>query len=62
MPKGGRWEVALDTSGYDGAGSPSQAGVVLTADEQPWQGQPWSVEVSVAALGALYLTPVAPAR
>ena len=62
VPKGGRWEVALDTSGYDGAGSPSQAGVVLTADEQPWQGQPWSVEVSVAALGALYLTPVAPAR
>ena len=59
LPKGGRWEVALDTCGYDGAGSPSQAGVVVTAQEWPWQGQPWSAEVHVAALGAVYLTPVA---
>ena len=61
LPKGGRWEVALDTCGYDGAGSPSQAGVVVTAQEWPWQGQPWSAEVHVAALGAVYLTPVAEA-
>ncbi|MGE9784249.1 1,4-alpha-glucan branching protein GlgB [Janibacter sp. G368] len=59
LPKGGRWEVALDTCGYDGAGSPSQAGVVVTAQEWPWQDQPWSAEVHVAALGAVYLTPVA---
>lgn len=58
LPKGGRWEVRLDTSGFDGAGSPSQSGVVLEAQGRPWQDQPWSVEVRVAALGAIYLTPV----
>ncbi|WP_338538463.1 1,4-alpha-glucan branching protein GlgB [Janibacter terrae] len=63
VPKGGRWVVGLDTSGYDAAGSPSQAGVVIEAQERPWQDQPWSLEVRVAALSAVYLTPAgAPTR
>ncbi|HIZ97102.1 MAG TPA: alpha amylase C-terminal domain-containing protein, partial [Candidatus Janibacter merdipullorum] len=57
LPRGGAWRVALDTSGYDAAGSPSQADTVLTAEEHPWQDQPWSAEVRVARLSALYLVP-----
>ncbi|MGO1165828.1 MAG: 1,4-alpha-glucan branching protein GlgB [Janibacter sp.] len=57
LPRGGAWRVALDSSGFDAAGSPSQAGVVLQAQEHPWQDQPWSVEVRVARLGAIYLVP-----
>lgn len=60
LPRAGRWEVRLDTSGYDAAGSPSQAGVTVETEEHPWQGQPWSARVRVAALGAVYLTPVSP--
>lgn len=57
LPRAGAWRVALDTSGFDAAGSPSQAGIGLTAEEHPWQGQPFSVEVRVARLSALYLVP-----
>ena len=57
LPHGGTWRVALDTSGFDAASSPSQAGVELTAEEHPWQGQPFSVEIRLARLSALYLVP-----
>ncbi|WKV16406.1 1,4-alpha-glucan branching protein GlgB [Janibacter limosus] len=57
VAEGGRWEVRLDTSGYDAAGSPSRAGLVLDAEPHARQDQPWSVEVHVAALSAVYLTP-----
>ena len=60
LPRPGRWEVRLDTSGFDAEGSPSQAGVVVEAQEQPWQDQRWSAEVRVAALTAVYLTPATP--
>jgi 1,4-alpha-glucan branching enzyme len=58
VPRGGDWKVILDTSGYDEFGTPSQAEVVLTAQEHGADGQPWSVEVRVAALSAVYLAPV----
>ncbi len=58
LPHGGDWQVALDTSGFDADGSPSQAGVVVTAQEHPHHGRSWSAEVHVAALSALYLVPV----
>ena len=48
-PRPGDWKVILDTSGYDEFGTPSQADVVVTAQEHGAQGQPWSVEVRVAA-------------
>ncbi len=57
VPRPGRWKVILDTSGYDEFGTPSQADVVLTAEEQPAGGQPWSVQVRLAAFDALYLAP-----
>ena len=58
VPRAGDWKVILDTSGYDELGTPSQAEVVLTAQEHGAHNQPYSVEVRVAALSAVYLAPV----
>jgi 1,4-alpha-glucan branching enzyme len=58
VPRPGRWTVALDTSGFDEQGTPSQAGVVVSAEPVPWNDQPWSVTVRVARLSTLYLAPV----
>ncbi|WP_051750390.1 1,4-alpha-glucan branching protein GlgB [Phycicoccus jejuensis] len=58
VPRSGDWEVVLDTSGYDEAGSPSQGGVVVSAEPTPWNDQPWSVTVRVARLSTVYLAPV----
>jgi len=58
LPRPGRWEVVLDTSGFDEIGTPSQAGVVLDAQAEPWNDQPYSVTVRVARLSAVYLVPV----
>jgi 1,4-alpha-glucan branching enzyme len=58
VPRPGQWRVILDTSGYDEFGTPSQADVVLESQDQPWDNQPCSVEVRVAALGAVWLAPV----
>jgi len=57
VPRAGRWEVVLDTSGFDEHSSPSQAGIVLEAAAMPWQDQPWSVPVRLAGLSTLYLVP-----
>ncbi|MGA8048294.1 MAG: 1,4-alpha-glucan branching protein GlgB [Dermatophilaceae bacterium] len=58
LPRGGRWRVALDTSGFDEFSSPSQADRILDAESEPWHGQPHSVTVRLAALSALYLVPI----
>ena len=58
LPRPGRWEVVLDTSGFDENSTPSQAGVVLDAQAEPWNDQPYSVTVRVARLSAVYLAPV----
>jgi len=60
LPRGGRWRVALDTSGYDEFSSPSQADRVLEAEEEPWQGQPFNVTIRLAAFSALFLVPDGP--
>ena len=57
FPGRAEWKVILDTSGYDEFSTPSQADVVLEAQEQPWDNQPYSVEVRVAALSAVWLAP-----
>ena len=57
VPRPGQWKVILDTSGYDEFSTPSQADVVLEAQEQPWDNQPYSVEVRVAALSTVWLAP-----
>ena len=57
LPRGGAWRVALDTSGYDEFGTASQADRVIEAEEVPWHGQPYSLDVRVAALSAIFLVP-----
>ncbi|MFN8097860.1 MAG: 1,4-alpha-glucan branching protein GlgB [Dermatophilaceae bacterium] len=57
LPYDGEWEIILDTSGYDEYGSVSQAGVVVTADQQPWDNQPYSATIFVQKLSAVYLAP-----
>jgi 1,4-alpha-glucan branching enzyme len=57
LPRGGRWRVALDSSGFDEFGSPSQADLILDAEEEPWHAQPYSVTVRLAALSALVIVP-----
>jgi 1,4-alpha-glucan branching enzyme len=58
VPRPGRWEVLLDTSGFDELSSPSQAGIVHEAEALPWHDQQWSVTVRVARLSTLYLAPL----
>jgi 1,4-alpha-glucan branching enzyme len=58
VPRGGQWRVLLDTSGYDEYGTASQAGVVLDAQPGPVDGQPYYVDIRVAALSAVYLEPL----
>ncbi len=62
LPRDGGWEIILDTSGYDDVGSPSQAGVVVTAEDRQWDGQPFSAVVNVPRLATLYLAPASPAE
>ena len=57
LPRGARWKVILDTAGYRPE-SPSSAGVVLSAEDQPWDNQPYAVNVTVPALSAVWLVPV----
>ena len=60
VPRAGQWRVALDTSGFDAAGTPSQADLVFTAEATGWQDQAHSVVLRVAALSAIYLVPHEP--
>ncbi|MEO8829931.1 1,4-alpha-glucan branching protein GlgB [Lapillicoccus sp.] len=56
VPRGGRWRVVLDTAGYR-PDSPSSAGLVLQADSQSWDNQPYAVNVTVPALSSVWLVP-----
>jgi 1,4-alpha-glucan branching enzyme len=58
VPSAGQWKVLLDTSGFDEFGTPSQADLVIEARPHPADGQPYSLEVRVAALSAVCLVPV----
>ena len=56
LPRRGRWSVILDTAGYRPE-APSSAGLVLTADETPWDNQPYAVDLVVPALSTIWLVP-----
>ena len=56
LPRGGRWRVALDTAGYY-PDAPSSGGMVLEAEAQPWDRQPYAVNVTVPALSTVWLVP-----
>jgi 1,4-alpha-glucan branching enzyme len=56
LPRGGGWRVILDTAGYRPE-APSSAGLVLHADWQPWDHQPFAVNVTVPAFSTVWLVP-----
>jgi 1,4-alpha-glucan branching enzyme len=56
VPRPGGWRVVLDTAGYR-PDAPSSAGVVLPAESQSWDNQPYAVNVTVPALSTVWLIP-----
>jgi 1,4-alpha-glucan branching enzyme len=56
-PAGFRWLNAdLDTAGFF-PDAPSSAGVVIDADDEGWDGQPYAVNVTVPRLSTVWLIP-----
>ncbi|MBV8479266.1 MAG: 1,4-alpha-glucan branching protein GlgB [Actinobacteria bacterium] len=57
LPRGGRWREALNTDSglYGGSNVGNYGGV--EAESCPWQGQPYSAELTLPPLGILWLTP-----
>jgi 1,4-alpha-glucan branching enzyme len=57
MPRAGRWVEALNTdSTYYGGSDVGNLGGVL-AEEHGWHDQPYSAEVTLPPLGAVWLVP-----
>jgi 1,4-alpha-glucan branching enzyme len=56
LPHGGRWREALNTDSelYGGSNVGNLGGV--EAEPSPWQGQPFSAELTLPPLGVLWLT------
>jgi 1,4-alpha-glucan branching enzyme len=59
LPHGGRWREVLNTDSelYGGSNTGNYGGV--EAEPNPWQGQPFSAEVTLPPLGVLWLLPEA---
>jgi 1,4-alpha-glucan branching enzyme len=57
LPHGGRWREALNTDSalYGGSNVGNLGGV--DAEQRPWQGQPYSAELTLPPLGVLWLSP-----
>jgi 1,4-alpha-glucan branching enzyme len=57
LPHGGRWREALNTDSehYGGSNVGNYGGV--EAEASPWQGQPYSAELTLPPLGVLWLVP-----
>jgi 1,4-alpha-glucan branching enzyme len=57
LPSGGEWEVLLNTDARAFAGSGTEVGPVLVADDTPWHGLPHSTVLTAPPLGILWLAP-----
>ncbi|MDX6511609.1 MAG: 1,4-alpha-glucan branching enzyme, partial [Gaiellaceae bacterium] len=59
LPHGGRWREALNTDSefYGGSNTGNWGGI--DAEESPWQGQPFSAELTLPPLGVVWLVPEA---
>jgi 1,4-alpha-glucan branching enzyme len=57
LPRAGRWQelVNTDSEFYGGSGVGNMGGV--TAENKPWHDQPYSAEVTLPPLGAVWLVP-----
>jgi len=59
LPHGGRWREAINTDSelYGGSNVGNLGGV--EAEPYPWQGQPYSAELTLPPLGVVWLLPEA---
>jgi 1,4-alpha-glucan branching enzyme len=57
LPHGGRWREALNTDSHHYGGSDVGNWGGVEAEPYPWQGQPWSAELTLPPLGVLWLVP-----
>jgi len=57
LPHAGRWQelVNTDSEFYGGSGVGNMGGV--TAENKPWHDQPYSAELTLPPLGAVWLVP-----
>jgi len=57
LPRGGRWRELLntDSSFYGGTDMGNLGGI--EAEPIPWNGQPYSAEITLPPLAALWLVP-----
>ncbi len=58
LPLGGRWEVLLNTDATCFAGSGTDVGPVLEAEERPWHGEEHSAVLTLPPLGVVWLAPI----
>ncbi|HSH61007.1 MAG TPA: alpha amylase C-terminal domain-containing protein, partial [Acidimicrobiales bacterium] len=58
LTQGGPWEVLLNTDATCFAGSGTDVGPILDAEEQPWHGEEHSVVLTLPPLGVIWLAPV----
>jgi 1,4-alpha-glucan branching enzyme len=54
LPAAGRWKEAINTD-MDVYGGTGQSNGSFNAEHHPWQGQPFSVEITLPPLAALWL-------
>jgi 1,4-alpha-glucan branching enzyme len=57
LPHGGRWREALNTDSHHYGGTDVGNWGGVEAEPCPWQGQPWSAELTLPPLGVLWLVP-----
>jgi 1,4-alpha-glucan branching enzyme len=57
LPVPGRWVELLNTDAAEWSGSGVGNYGSVEAEEVPWHGRPWSVELSIPPLGVLWIAP-----
>ncbi|WP_329565025.1 1,4-alpha-glucan branching protein GlgB [Kitasatospora sp. NBC_01266] len=60
LPAAGRWHVVLDTDHSRYGGADAGQGGPYQAAELPWQGQPFSAELTLPPLATVWLCPQGP--
>ena len=57
VPFGDCWEEALNGDDAVYGGSGVTTGAPVDAEPEPWQGQPWSVRITLPPLSVVFLQP-----
>jgi len=57
VPRPGQWQEILNSDSEYYGGSNLGNPLPLTAEDEPWMGRPWSLELSLPPLGAIILRP-----